>query len=151
MKLTTLLLISLFLFGCNTEKGLVGKRGLVFGYDDPKFQSDVIELLQQSDIDYIVEGGVIVTLMKDTAEVRSITRIHEYGGNLDPDRLESEVILSELHEEILTKRLHEAGISYFIDSMAGDRHVVWRLAHAEAVDQIVEEVDFEFYEASKSN
>lgn len=67
---------------CNEEKESVGLRGVKAKYADSSVQAKVLTLLQQNEIEYIIENGYIVTLMKDTAEVRKIMRLSELGGTL---------------------------------------------------------------------
>lgn len=146
-----LILISLIISGCGKENELIGLRAGGFNLANSDQQSAVLRELNKSGIPFKVTDGRVWYLQKDVAEVRRIKRRITMREDASPYDMESEVAVSELHLEIYKRSFENAGVPYTVKSGNGYFNIQWRVTYAEKVDQIVEDVGFEFYEISTNN
>ena len=108
--------------------------------------------MSEAGIAFKVEvDGTIRFMQKDVAEVRHIKRDVLSDGEINPNNIESEVAVNKMHLALYEKAFKKADIPYSVKDMGGYYNISWRVVYANAVDQIVEDIGFEFDDARKVN
>ena len=109
----------------------------------------VMAEMNSLNIPYKVEDdGSIWYMQKDKAEVLGIIRKAKYGNTLGEYIFESVVAINELEKQLIISKLDERKIPYRINNYSGSINISYSQLYGPRVDQVMEEVGFEFDQKS---
>ena len=153
MKNVAYIFLILGILSCTKEQGLpAGLRAGGFKLADEFKQEQILNEMNEMSIPFeIDERGFVRYMQNDVAEVRKIIRGIHYEGKDSQFNLESEIAQNEAQLALYEEKFKEKGIPYDVEPQESRFSIVWRVAYADKVDQIVEDIGFEFHKLSKNN
>ena len=130
--------------GCTEPDGIVGARAGGFKNADGDKKAKIVSLMEKKGIQYIVDiDGYIIYLLKNQAEVLGIERSVTDGKILDPNVIESEVLIIVGAREKYESEFSKRNIPYKIAEYYGMEHISWSQQYAMEVDLIRQKVNIE--------
>lgn len=153
VKLKFFVLFVLCLTGCSNEAELpAGLRAGSFKMADESEQEKVLAEMRRQSIPYMIDESDFVWFMQeDVAEVRKLRREIHIVGQESLYNLDFVFPIDSRDLALYKRKLDKQSVPYQVKNENGQYRIEIDSSYADIVDQIVEDVGFEFFYSSIHN